>query len=274
MTALPVTTTTAASSKARSNPTSDHFLKLLPAVQAHARNKFRNLRDLDREEAIAEATAAAYLNFDIAVRHDKANTVTPGTLSRFAVLHVKAGRHVGGSQDRKRDVLSRLAQRRNGFRVYSLPLRDSQSFNCMTAPDQPVWREHLLHDRRTLPSDQAAFRIDWSKFLAGQSDRTRRTLAMLAEGYKQNEVADRLGVTPAAVCQRIKKARREWQNFQEVEAEDASRTPAAGGRRGPGADDLPGGVIRRRTPPRPARTGRRSAKAEIGKRNSLSAREI
>ena len=228
MTALPVTTTTAASSKARSNPTSDHFLKLLPAVQAHARNKFRNLRDLDREEAIAEATAAAYLNFDIAVRHDKANTVTPGTLSRFAVLHVKAGRHVGGSQDRKRDVLSRLAQRRNGFRVYSLPLRDSRSFNCMTAPDQPVWREHLLHDRRTLPSDQAAFRIDWSKFLAGQSDRTRRTLAMLAEGYKQNEVADRLGVTPPAVCQRIKKARREWQNFQRVEPDDTrAQAPSA-----------------------------------------------
>ena len=191
-------------------------------------NQFRYLPDVDREEAIAEATAAALLNFRIAERHDKADTVTPGTLSRFAVLHVKAGRHVGGSQDRKRDVLSRLAQRRNGFRVYSLPLRDSQSFNCMTAPDQPVWREHLLHDRRTLPSDQAAFRIDWSKFLAGQSDRTRCTLAMLADGYMQTEVAERLNVTPPAICQRIRKARREWENLQEVEVDDTSRTPAAG----------------------------------------------
>jgi len=208
--------------------TSDRFLKLLPAVQAHARNKFRKLPDVDREEAIAEATAAALLNFRIAERHGKAKSVTPGTLARFAVLHVRNGRHVGGSQDRKRDVMSKLAQRSNRFRVYSLPTRDSQSFNCMTAPDQPVWREHLLHDRRTLPSDQAAFRIDWSKFLAGQSDRTRRTLAMLAAGYKQNEVADRLGVTPAAVCQRIRKARREWQNFQEVEPDDTrAQAPSA-----------------------------------------------
>jgi len=199
------------------NTTSDRFLKLLPAVQAHAMNQFRYLPDVDREEAIAEATAAAFLNFNIAVRHDKADTVTPGTLSRFAVLHVKSGRHVGGSQDRKKDVLSRSAQRRNRFRVYSLPIRDIQSFNCMTAPDQPVWREHLLHDRRTLPSDQAAFRIDWSKFLAGQSDRTRTAMAMLADGYQQTEVAERLNVTPPAICQRIKKARREWRNLQEVE---------------------------------------------------------
>ena len=168
------------------------------------------------------------LNYRIAERHNKVSTVTPGTLAMFAVLHVKNGRHVGGSQDRRKDVLSRSAQRRNGFRVYSMPIRDSQSFNCMTAPDQPVWREHLLHDRRTLPSDQAAFRIDWSKFLAGQSDRTRCTLAMLAAGYMQTEVADRLGVTPPAVCQRIKKARREWRNFQEVEPDDTrSQAPSA-----------------------------------------------
>ena len=82
--------------------------------------------------------------------------------------------------------------------------------------------------RWTLPSDQAAFRIDWSKFLAGQSDRTRCTLAMLAACYMQTEVADRLNVTPPAICQRINKARREWQNFQEAEVEDTSRTPAAG----------------------------------------------
>jgi len=109
------------------NTTSDRFLKLLPAVQAHARNRFRNLPDVDREEAIAEATAAALLNFRIAERHGKANSVTPGTPARFAVLHVKAGRHVGGSQDRKRDGLSRLAQRSNRFRVYSLLTRIPRS---------------------------------------------------------------------------------------------------------------------------------------------------
>jgi len=128
--------------------TSDRFLKLLPAVQAHARNKFRYLPDVDREEAIAEATAAAFLNFRIAERHDKADTVTPGTLSRFAVLHVKSGRHVGGSQDRRKDVLSRSAQRRNRFRVYSLPDARVHGYDCMKDPTLPVWKAVLMANRR------------------------------------------------------------------------------------------------------------------------------
>ena len=50
--------------------------------------------------------------------------------------------------------------------------------------------------------------------MAGQADRTRTLLAMLAAGHRQVEVADHLGVTPAAVCQRRSKARREWADFQ------------------------------------------------------------
>ena len=221
-------TTTGTFSKATSNPTSDHFLKLLPAVQAHARSKFRNLPDVDREEALAEATAAAFLNFNIAVRHNKANTVTPGTLARFAVLHVKAGRHVGGSQDRRKDVLSRSAQRRNRFRVYSLPDARVHGYDCMKDPTLPVWKAVLMDDRRTPVPDQVSFRRDWSSFLAKQSDRTRTALAMLGAGFKQNEVAERLNVTAPAICQRIRKARREWQNFQEVEPDDTrAQAPSA-----------------------------------------------
>jgi len=200
--------------------TSDRFLKLLPAVQAHAMNQFRYLPDVDREEAIAEATAAALLNFRIAERHNKANTVTPGTLARFAVLHVRNGRHVGGSQDRRKDVLSRSAQRRYGFRVHALPDERAHSYDCMKDPTLPVWKAVLMDDRRTPVPDQVSFRRDWSSFLAKQSDRTRTALAMLGAGYKQNEVADRLGVTPPAICQRIKKARREWQNLQQIDPDD------------------------------------------------------
>ncbi len=90
----------------------------------------------------------------------------------------------------------------------SLPIRDVYAFDCLTAPDQSVWRDSLLHDRSTPPPDQAAFRIDWSRFLAGQTDRTRTAIAMLAAGYKQVEVADHLGITPPAVCQRMKTAKR------------------------------------------------------------------
>ena len=47
-------------------------------------------------------------------------------------------------------------------------------------------------------------------------------LAMLAAGHKQVEVADHLGVTPSAVCQRRTKAAREWAVFQGEEPEEGS----------------------------------------------------
>jgi predicted transcriptional regulator len=39
-------------------------------------------------------------------------------------------------------------------------------------------------------------------------------MAMLAAGHQQTEVADKLGITPSAVCQRLSRARREWEKFQ------------------------------------------------------------
>jgi len=194
----------------------DHsaFLRLLPAVETRAAIEFRHLPAFEREEAIAEAVAGALVNYRIAERHGKANTVTPGTLARFAVLHVRNGRHVGSSCDGKRDVMSRTAQRRYGFRVHTLPDARVHGYDCMKDPTLPVWKAVLMDDRRTPVPDQVSFRRDWSSFLAKQSDRTRTALAMLGAGFKQNEVAERLNVTAPAICQRIKKARREWISFQ------------------------------------------------------------
>ena len=84
----------------------------------------------------------------------------------------------------------------------------------MNDPAAPVWKQVLLEDKSTPVPDQAAFRIDWSDFLRQQHDRTRRILAMLAEGHKQVEVADELGTSTAAVWQRIAKAEREWESFR------------------------------------------------------------
>ncbi len=47
------------------------FLRFLPAVQTHAAIQFRGLPEADREEAVAEATAAAFVNYDSARRRGK-----------------------------------------------------------------------------------------------------------------------------------------------------------------------------------------------------------
>ena len=191
------------------------FLKLLPAVKTHAQIQFRHLGVVDRDEAIAEATASAFLNFKTAKRRGQSHRITPSTLAHYAILHVKDGRHVGGGSESKCDVFSRKAQRRFGFKVVGLPWDSDHTYDCMNDPTSPVWKQVLLDDKSTPVPDQAAFRIDWSGFLGQQSDRTRKIISMLAEGHKQTEVADRLGVTPPAVCQRVRKAEREWDVMQD-----------------------------------------------------------
>lgn len=190
------------------------FLKCLPAVRTHAAIQFRNLREVDREEAIAEAVAAGLVNIHSATANGQLQRLTPSTVATFAVLHVKDGRHVGGRTDSTTDVLSGKAQQVRGYKALGLAWNSNYAYDCLTDPTSPVWKRALLEDRRTPVPDQVAFRIDWSVFLRSQHDRTRMALAMLAEGYQQTEVADRLGVTPAAVCQRLKRAEREWLQWQ------------------------------------------------------------
>src|SRR6186997_2105178 len=95
------------------------FLQLLPAVQTHAQIQFRRLPAIHREEAVQEAIAAACLTYQLAAARGKLDVVRPATLADFAVRHVRTGRHVGGSQDAAKDVLSPVCQRRRGVRVVS-----------------------------------------------------------------------------------------------------------------------------------------------------------
>ena len=205
------------------------FMRFLPAVQTHAAIRFRDLSAVEREEAITEATAAAFVNVRHALRNGNGHRLRPSMVAHFAVLHVKDGRHVGSSADSKSDVMSRKAQRRGGFQVLGLPWDNRQAYDCMTDTTFPTWRDRLKEDRRSNVADLAAFRLDLSEFLRRQQDRTRRALGLLAAGYRQVEVAEQLGVTPSAICQRRKKAEREWMNWQGLDTShgQSERAPRA-----------------------------------------------
>lgn len=64
------------------------FLRFLPAVQTHAAIRFRDLSAVEREEAIAEATAAAFVNVHHALRNGNGHRLGPSMVAHFAVLHV------------------------------------------------------------------------------------------------------------------------------------------------------------------------------------------
>jgi hypothetical protein len=152
-------------------------------------------------------------------------------LATYAVWHVKDGRHVGGGRDRTCDALSRRAARRWRFKVHPLPGMKEYTYDCLSPADHPVWRRALLEDHRTPIPDQVAFRVDWSMFLARQTNRTRQIIAMLAAGHRRCEVAETFGVTSPALTQRMNRLRREWMTFQDPEA-NPTRSQAPTRKRG------------------------------------------
>jgi hypothetical protein len=117
---------------ARNGNRNNGFLKFLPAVKLHAQIQFRHLPAADKEEAVAESVAAAFCNYTSACRRGREHAVHPSTLAHYSVLHARAGRHVGGSWESKKDVMSRVAQRQHGFRVFRVADVDGSAFDCMT----------------------------------------------------------------------------------------------------------------------------------------------
>ncbi len=174
------------------------FLKFLSAIRAHAAVQFGHLRNVDREEAFAEATTWAYCIFRSVVRRGEGDKVTPSTIARYGVLSAKNGKHVSTGQESVNDVLSPRTRRIRGFLAVGLAWDDDR-INCLKKSQPEVWRLRLKHDRRTPVLDQVAFRLNWSLFLSRQSDRTRRIIALLAAGHRRREVAERFGVTESTV---------------------------------------------------------------------------
>src|SRR5450755_1083102 len=82
------------------------FLDRLPNVLRLARYCFRDLTPLERDEAVAEAQAAAFQSYYRLNQQGRANVVfTPG-FARHAIHHVLDGRRVGGAAS-STDVHSR-----------------------------------------------------------------------------------------------------------------------------------------------------------------------
>ena len=206
------------------------FLTLIPIVTRHARIVFRHRPAAEREEAVAEAVAAAFESY-LALKARGQDPVRdfPSVMATFAVLHVKTGRHVGGHQSTT-DVLSPQAQARHHFQVASLS-RDTPPSDWQRDGLRPnrhvtnVYEERLQDNRQTPVPDQVAFRMDWPAFLQTLSERDRRMALALAEDRPASEVAVRFGLSRARVTQLRQQWCQEWRAFQE----EAPANPALSG---------------------------------------------
>jgi hypothetical protein len=181
------------------------FLAMLPAIRRYARRRFAHLRPAAREEALAETVATAFVAYRRLIELKRQDIIYPTPLAHYAVLHVRGGRHVG-TQLNTRDVLSRAAQRRHGFRVESTDRFD---------PQDEKWVESVVvEDRRSTPADVAAARLDTLAWLSTLSSRNRRLAKLLATGESTNRAAAQFGVTPGRISQLREHLRRSWDRFQ------------------------------------------------------------
>src|ERR1035437_5698793 len=181
-----------------------NFLTVLPAVQDHAAISFRRFNPTDKEEAVAEAVASAFVSYGRLARQKKLDRAYPGNIATNAVRAVNGGRHVGGRLNSK-EVLRPLAQKRRGLTI--------QSFTPWNL-SQGAWRDMVLETRRVSPADQAAFNLDFQAWLQGWSRRDRQILYHLAAGNGTFAVAARFKISPARVSQLRRRYQESWMQFQ------------------------------------------------------------
>jgi hypothetical protein len=188
------------------------FVAALPVIRQAARYALRHRRR-DREDLFAEVIACAWKAWrGLADRGRNPVAVGVTAIAAWAARHALKGRRIGNRSGGRgaMDIFHRRARLLGAFRVIS----------CDSGPATPsgaepaAWREWLVADRRVSPADEACFRLDFAAWLARLPARRRKTAELLAQGHGTREVAQSVGITPAAVSQARTWLWRNWREFQ------------------------------------------------------------
>jgi hypothetical protein len=182
----------------------DPFLAMLPQIRRQAFIAFRNQRFELREELIQEVVANCYRAWVLLVRRGKESVVYPTPLAQYAIRQVRGGRRVGGRLNLQ-DILSPQARRHYGITIERIDGRD---------PQNGVWNEQLVEDRRAGPAETAAARLDLSAWLRTLTKRNRRIARSLALGETTNAVAQQFGLSAGRVSQLRGWFLAQWEQFQ------------------------------------------------------------
>ena len=185
------------------------FAAYLPAIDDAARYAFRRRRRQDREEALAEAQAAAWCAWHGLLKRGQ-DPLVVGVLgiARNAIRWVRARRKVGNRSSGRgsMDIQHPRVRRDLGLRVVS--------FSELAWPQVGSWRDWLAEDNRVTPADEAIFHLDYEAWLAGLAEPKRRVAELLAVGHEPGLVARLVGVSPARVSQLRTELAGSWETFQ------------------------------------------------------------
>jgi hypothetical protein len=142
------------------------FLAMLPKIQMHARIYFRGVKCPDQKaERIAETIALAWKWYRSLVERGKDATQFPVAFAFMVTKAVRSGRRLCG-QEKAKDVMSPVAQRRHGFNIEPLRSSTARSIEILYGTvngqqDQDAFEERLRDNTVTSVPDQPAFRIDF-----------------------------------------------------------------------------------------------------------------
>ncbi|MHB1037112.1 MAG: hypothetical protein ACYC35_20730 [Pirellulales bacterium] len=186
------------------------FLSLWPAIRRQAELSFRSFPPCHREEAVAATVALALASYLRLVEQGRQDVIFPSALARYAAAQVRAGRNLGGKLN-CHEVLSHYAQRKKDFAVERLDRRDRHTGK---------WIAVAVEGHRMPVPDQAAFRIDYPRWLGSLSRRDRQVAKALSLGYSTQEVAGRFRISPARISQLRHELHGSWERFH------AGRRPA------------------------------------------------
>src|SRR5262245_4002777 len=191
---------------------------VLPRVEQHGRVYFRNVKCSDRkEELLAEMRGLAWKWYIGLVRRGKNVLDFVSALATYAARAVHSGRRVCG-HERKKEVLSPVAQRLHGFAIEALPQATSTSHEHLYASPHgqerlDAFEERLRDNTQTPPDEQAAFRIDFPAWRLTHSERDRRLIDTLMLGGRTKEVSRLFGLSQGRISQKRRQFLEDWRRF-------------------------------------------------------------
>jgi hypothetical protein len=193
------------------------FLSIVPRIESHGQLAFRGvLCPHRRADCISEMVALCWLWFVRLIEQGKDPLAFVSRIADFAARQVKCGRRLCG-QEKGKDALSGLAQRRHGFHVGSLP-HAAASYDRLGAVGGQRTQdalEELLHDNGQTPvPEQVCFRLDFPAWRRTHARRTRRLMDGMMLGERTGDLARRFSLSPARISQLRRELRNDWRRCQ------------------------------------------------------------
>jgi hypothetical protein len=173
----------------------------LPVIAARCAYRFRKLPADAAAEAEQDVVTACWQSYTRAAEAavawdgkavDRQHTATPNSVATFAIAAYTTGREALGSDTT--DALSPGTRRAGKATVMHLD-GDHLGVEKIDVPAQ------LISGTGTDPAATVRRQMDWEAIGRRCTPNARRTLVMLARGWRPGEIATRLKVTPGRVTQ-------------------------------------------------------------------------